>query len=415
MSNSQAGPLTITFVCQWFPPEPADLPLSMAAGLAARGHDVQVITGIPNYPDGKVKPGYRAWRPIRDSISGMTVWRTPLFPSHSRSASGRIANYLSWSITSMIAGFALVRRSNVVLVYSSPATAAIGPFAWSILRRTPYVLLIEDMWPDSVTASKMLAGRGSRLVEELLHAMMGRIYRKARHIAVSSPGMTTLIAARGAEQGKTSVIYNWAPDERRHELDRTQARDRLGVPRQCFLVTYAGNLGVMQDLGFAVEAVRRCGADVTLLLVGDGVELNRLRQLACDSPNVLFLPRVSAEGMPTIHAATDVHLVSLISRPIFASTMPLKVQSILAAAKPVIAAVDGDAAAVVSESGAGWVVPPGDAERLAAAIAAAQRMSRAELAAMGERGKRFYSTRMSQQVGVMALERVLADAAQTKR
>lgn len=415
MSASQPGRLTLTFVCQWFPPEPADLALAIATGLAARGHDVQVITGIPNYPDGKVKAGYRAWRPVRDRISDITVWRTPLFASHSRSAIGRIANYLSWAITSMIAGFLLVRRSDVVLVYSSPATAAIGPFAWSILRGTPYVLLIQDMWPDSVTASGMLGGRGAHKVEQALHAMMRRFYRNAGHIAVTSPGMANLIGARGAEGGKTSLVYNWAPDERPQTLDRLQARDRLGVPRDRFVVTYAGNLGVMQDLGFAVEAAQKCGADVTLLLVGDGVELEKLRRLAQGSENIVFHPPVASERMPEVHAATDVHLVSLAPSPIFARTTPSKVQSILAAGKPIIVAVDGDAAAVGAESGAGWVVPPGDAEQLATTITTAQRLPRSELAAMGERGRRFYSARMSEQVGVTKLESILARAAGTQQ
>lgn len=412
MSASQAGPLSITFVCQWFPPEPAALPLSIATGLAARGHEIQVITGIPNYPDGKVRAGYRSWRPVRESISGLTVWRTPLVPSHSRSVIGRIANYLSWSITSMIAGFLLVPRSNVVLVYSSPATAAIGPFAWSSLRRTPYVLLIEDMWPDSVTASEMLDSRGSRQVVKMLHAMMRRLYRGARHIVVTSPGMADLIAERGTDRNKTSVIYNWAPDERGQTLDRLQARDRLSIPRDCFLVTYAGNLGVMQDLAFTIEAVKRCSADVMLLLVGDGVEHKKLRQLAQYSDNIVFHPPVTGEGMRDVHAATDIHLVSLAPSPIFASTTPSKVQSILAASKPVIVAVDGDTAAVIAEAGAGWAVPPGDAERLAATISTAQRLPRSELSAMGQRGQQFYSTRMSQQVGVARLERILADAAE---
>lgn len=410
-----SGRLSITFVCQWFPPEPADVALAIATGLAARGHDVQVITGIPNYPDGKVKAGYRAWRPVRESISGIDAWRTPLFASHSRSVVGRIANYLSWAMTSMFAGFVLVRRSDVVLVYSSPATAAIGPLVWSVMRGTPYVLLIQDMWPDSVTASGMLGGRGSRRIEEALHAMMRRLYRNARHIAVTSPGMADLIAARGAEGSKTSLVYNWAPDERSHTLDRLQARDRLGVARDSFVVTYAGNLGVMQDLEFAVEAAQKCGADVTLLLVGDGVELEKLRRLAKNSENIVFHPPVPSERMPEVHAATDVHLVSLAPTPIFASTTPSKVQSILAAGKPVIVAVAGDAAAVIAESGAGWVVPPGDAERLANAITAAQRLPPSELMAMGERGQQFYSSRMSQQVGVTKLEYILANAAGIER
>jgi glycosyltransferase involved in cell wall biosynthesis len=407
--------LRITFVCQLFPPEPAYLQLSIAAGLADRGHDVRVITGIPNYPDGKVQAGYRAWRPVRELISGMIVWRAPLFASHSRSAIGRIANYLTWAITSMIAGFLLVRRSDVVLVYSSPATAALGPLAWSVFRGTPYVLLIQDMWPDSVTASGMLDGRRSRQVERVLQPMMRRLYRNARQIAVTSPGMADLIAARGADISRTSVVYNWAPDERRQTPDRLLARDRLGVPRECFLVTYAGNLGVMQNLGFAIEAAQKCGADVTLLLVGDGVEHERLRHLAQSSDNIVFHPPVASTDMPEVHAATDVHLVSLASSPIFASTTPSKIQSILAAGKPVIVAVEGDAAAVIAESGAGWVVPPGDAEQLAAAITTAQRLPSSELAAMGERGQQFYSARMSQQVGVMKLERILANAAGTER
>jgi glycosyltransferase involved in cell wall biosynthesis len=373
-----------------------------------------VITGIPNYPDGKVEAGYRAWRPVRERISGLTVWRTPLFPSHSRSAGGRVANYLSWATTSTVAGFWLARRSDVVLVYSSPATAAIGPYAWSAFCGIPYVLLIQDMWPDSVTESGMLGGRGSRIVEQALHAMMRRLYRNACHIAVTSPGMANIIAARGTDRSKTSLVYNWAPDERHRWLDRLQARDRLGIPRDGFVVTYAGNLGVMQNLGFAIEAVRRCGTDVTLLLVGDGVELEKLHRLAQNSENVVFHPSIPSARMSEVHAATDVHLVSLAPTPIFASTTPSKVQSILAAGKPIIVAVDGDAAAVAAESGAGWVVPPGDAERLADTITTAQSMPHSELAAMGERGRQFYTATMSQQVSLTKLGRILASAAETR-
>jgi len=270
------------------------------------------------------------------------------------------------------------------------------------------------MWPDSVTASGMLGGRRSHQVERVLHAMMRGLYRSARHIAVTSPGMADLIAGRGIDRTKTSVVYNWAPDERGQAPDRLQARDRLGVPRDCFLVTYAGNLGVMQDLEFTIDALNSCAANVKLLLVGDGLEQKKLRKLAHNSAGVLFHPPVPRDRMGDVHAATDVHLVSLAPIPIFASTTPSKVQSILAAGKPVIVAVEGDAAAVVAESGAGWAVRPGDAAQLAATITAAQALPRNELAAMGERGQQFYLTKMSQQVGVSRLESILSEAAKTR-
>lgn len=404
------------FVGQWFPPEPVQVPLAICQALQKRGHQVEVLTGVPNYPTGIVHDGYNHWRPTIDQVEGFAVRRTPLYASHDSSAIRRLLNYVSWSISSTVFGFRFLRRADVALVYSSPATAALGPLLWRRITHTPFVLLVQDIWPDSVMASGLVTRtRAMSIAEKLLTAFVNATYRKAAHIAVISPGMAELLKARNVPADKISIVYNWADETPSLSTDRDQAIAEFGMPSDSFVVSYAGNHGAAQGLDVVINAAHRLRdlTQVQFLLVGDGLEAKRLRELAksLDCNNVHFTGPVPYSRMRTVQAASDIQIISLTDDPLFEITMPSKVQSILASGTAAIAIAHGDAADVIRESGAGWPVRPGDDEGLAATIESASVEGPEAMAIRGQAGRTFYKMHMSTAVGTARLDDILRKAA----
>lgn len=412
----------VVLVSQWYPPEPVEIPRSIAEALTSQGHHVEILTGIPNYPDGRVEEGYAAWRLSTERRDGLRIRRTPLFPSHDRSALRRMANYLSWAVSSALLGLPALRRAEVALVYSSPAAAALGPLLWHRVLRTPYVLIIQDLWPDSVTASDMLPDSGTiRILTRFLSAFVDATYRSAAHIVTISPGMKDLLAARGVPSEKVSLVYNWSAEnfDPPSEEFRRDARRRLRLSDDDFVVSYAGNLGSMQGIDTLVRAAARLRGKFPLavLIAGDGVEADRLSALALDegAGNVRFLGRIGRQDMEGLRAAADVQFAGLIDDPLFSVTMPSKIQAILASGAPVIVCAPGDAAWIAEESGAGWAAAPGDVDGVAAAITSAWRESAEDLSARGRAARDYYARHMSREIGSARLSEILMTAADAAR
>lgn len=400
--GGSAGRLRVAFVCQWYQPEPVTQPGWIVDGLRDRGVRVEVLTGVPNYPDGRAAFGYRAWQTRTERVDGVTVHRTPLYPSHDRRTLGRMANYVSWAVSSALLGQRHLRSADVALVYSSPATAAGA--AWLARKRAgvPYVLLIQDLWPDSVFASGFLTGWPRRLVEGLLDRMVRGFYASASRVLVISPGMVDVLAGRGVPRDKIGLVYNWIPTEP-PVAAASSLREELGIPQNDFVIMYAGNHGAAQSLDSVIRGVALLPEDlgVHLVLVGDGVEKARLVDLAtAEAPSrVHFVAPVARELIGSMMAAAQAHLVSLSPDPLFKVTMPSKLQSILAAGLPVIACGEGDVTAVVAEAGAGVTCAPGDPTDFARAALALRDRPATELEEMGDKGLRYYEQHMSAAVG----------------
>ena len=412
--------LRVAFVTQWFPPEPTLTPVWIAEALRRQGLTVSVLTGVPNFPTGNVQDGFSAWRGTRETRDGFFVQRVPLYPSHDRSAAGRAANYASYGVSSAIVGAPLLRSADVALVYSSPATAATAAMMANIRSGTPYVLLVQDLWPDSVFAAGFLTGgRARRMAEMSLTWFTEQAYRRAAHVAVISPGMRDLLIHRGVPSDKVSVIYNWADEKvmRPSEPD-PGLRTRLGFTDE-FVLMYGGNHGAAQALDVAIHAMGelRDLQDVHLVLVGDGIDKSALHSQAehLNLRSVHFLDPVASDRMPALMAAADMQLVSLADQSLFRITLPSKVQSILACGQPVLACVPGDAARVVQGAGAGLTAPPGDPSALARVIREAHSMPREQLRTMGRSGLHYYGATLSEAINARALADLLRRAAKTKR
>lgn len=418
MKKSPAG--GVAFVCQWYPPEPASVPLGIATALAESGLAVRVLTGVPNYPTGVVPDGYAAWRPSREVRDGLHVRRTPLYPSHDASAVRRLLNYGSWAVSSALFGQGVLRSSDVALVYSSPATAALPAMVARRLWGTPYVLLVQDVWPDSIFASGFLPGAAGRVARRALDVLVNLTYRHADHVAVTSPGMVDLLASRGVPPEKLSVVHNWVDEGPVAHPDKAasaRARASWGVGADAFVLMYAGNHGQAQALEPVVEVIaglpREAGCH--LVLIGDGVAKAGLVERARGNPAIHFLDPVPRDDMAALMSASDAQLVSLADQPLFAVTMPSKVQSILAAGLPLLVSATGDCAQVVRSAEAGLTVTPGDRQGLREAVLKLAAMTEAERGEMGVRGRRWHDQHMARAVGSQALRRLLARAAERRR
>lgn len=406
--------MKIGFVTQWYPPEPAFVSGELARELSARGHEVRVLTTYPNYPGGRVYPGFRQRWNDRSTTGGLTVRRVPVYPSHDSSALGRSANFLSFAATSALAAPRYLAGVDAVYVYHPPATAFTAAAVIRQIRRTPIVLHVQDMWPESVTGSSMGPGGAvGRIVDRTLAATMRRLYRTAAAIAVISPSMAELVIERGADPGTVRVVLNWT-DERlfRPVPVSVPVRATLGHPDRC-VIMFAGNIGPFQRVDTAIRAAAATADRVDLVLVGSGTEEESARRLAVElgASNVRFLGRRPPEEMADLYAAADYQLVCLRDLPGLRGTVPSKLQAALACGSPVVVSAAGDAARLVESARVGLVCPPENWAALAGCFAEAAALAPAARTAMGRRAREVYQERMSLRVGVDQIEDMVTKTA----
>ena len=406
--------MKIGIVTQWWPPEPAShIPHDLAHGLTTRGHSVKVLTGFPNYPDGVIYPGYRQRWDARFSLDGISVRRVPLYASHDSSATRRAANYLSFAASSSIAAVRFFADVDVVYTYLTPATAATAATCLKAFRAIPSVIHVQDLWPETVTASAMVSnGRMARTVDRILHQAMHQLYRRSTSVAVIAPTMRELVVTRGADPRHVPVVLNWADEALFRPVAATcEARKEVGYRERCTIM-YAGTIGPLQNVEASVRAAAAARDAVDLVLVGSGIAQAEAQQLATalGADNVRFLGRRPAADMAALYAAVDFQLVTLRNLPIFHGTIPSKLQAALACGSPVVTSAPGDCAAFVEQHGVGVASAPDDWRALADRFRHVAKLSAGERAEMARRAVRVYRTHMSERAGIDQIERILIEA-----
>lgn len=386
------------------------MPTVLASGLRARGHDVGVLTGFPNYPQGRIYDGYaQRWRGVERLPDGVRVHRVPLYPSHDGRALPRGLNYLSFSASAATAARAALRDRECLWVYNSPATVPLVAARERRRRGLPYLLHVMDVWPDSVLDSGMVAGRAGRAVGSTLDRVVHRGYTHASRIAVTSRGQADLLVSRGVPAAKVEYCPVWVDEEvfRPRPHDRSVLPDEVGAGR---VVMYAGAIGHVQQLDVAVRAAAAVAhTGLQLVLVGSGIAEDGLRDLVAElgATNVHLLGRRPPEEMGVLGAAADAHLVSLADTPLLRVTMPSKLPAVLAMGLPVVMYGSGDAADVVRDAGAGFNAT--DLAGLTDAFRGLATATDAELAAYGTAGRLRYEQEFSLARGLTAVEEMLAD------
>ena len=405
---------------QWFDPEPgpAGLPGALARGLAARGHEVEVVTGFPNYPSGKLAQGYKIRPKSVEVCDGVRITRTALYPSHSDSTIGRLLNYGSFAASATALGVpSAFKDIDAMWVNYSPVTLALPMMTQHLFRRTPSVVHVLDLWPDTLTAAGFAGsgGLGSLAAKRMLDFVCGVMYRAANTVAYISPSVGPALEERGVDSSKLAYVPMWA-NESIFGQDTKQIDTRL--PDRPIELLYAGTLGRAQGLEFLIEAAANL-ADLPFVckIAGSGTEEQKLKDLAAllGARSVEFLGRVPQEDVPELMATADLHFISLNSDPLAQMTMPSKIQSILASSGAIIGALTGDAADVVEKSNSGWTCPPGDARALEHVIREAIELGRPNLAHRKAAARAFYESEFSFSRGVQQIESLLMDAALARR
>ena len=337
--------------------------------LVERGHQVTVVAAPPSYPQGVVHPAYRADPSKFTSYGGARVVRIPVVTRGRGGALRLLLNYASAALSAATIGLWKLRgdRFDAILVFQpSPITTALPALLYKSLHRVPVLMWIQDLWPDTLQAVGMV--RSSWLLK-CVGALVAFIYRGCDRLLIQSRAFEANVRRYVPADAMVVYLPNWS-DPGFATAAGVQPAEELQAYSETLNVMFAGNLGEAQDLPAVIEAAdqTRDLPRLRWLIVGDGsarASAEAMVKLRGLEDRVIFLGRHPADRMPSFFAAADALLVSLKPEPIFALTVPSKLQSYLASGRPVLSMVDGEAARVVEEAGCGFAVPAGNSEALA--------------------------------------------------
>jgi len=392
--------MRILFMAQCYAPEDvsaAVLITELATDLVSRGHEVTFITGAPNYPQGRVFPGYRNRLYQVERLDGVRVVRTWSYISPHKTFWRRLFHYGTYSATAFYGGL-LAGRPDIVVNYSPPLPLGLSAWLLSRIWRVPWVLQLEDLYPDAAVATGVLQ---NRLAIWAFAAVERFLYRHATHISLIAESFRQNLLRKGVPPERMTLIPVWAdPDVVRPLGKENPFREALGLTGR-FVVLYAGNIGVTSCLEDVLEAATllRDEADIRFVIVGEGVKKAALEEAAHGRglSNMLFLPFQPRDAYPTMMAAADVSLVTLNAQSALTS-LPSKTFNTMASARPILAVAppESELGQLVQTTGCGRVVPPEEPATLAATIL--ELRDRPEwLEEMGWNGRAQLETRFARQ------------------
>ena len=365
--------MKILHVSQYFPPEmgaPAARASELASHWTRMGHEVTVLTGFPNHPTGVVPPEWRSrWRKLvhHETIDGVNVVRTWLWPLPNRKAHERIRNYASFWLSASISGLEL-EKPDLVIGTSPQLLVALAAWWLAWWKRVPFIFEVRDLWPESLAA--VGAGGEGTLLHRTLGAIAGFLYRRADHIVVVTPAFKDhIVRYWNVPEGKISVVENGVETDLFHAGSATRPLATEGR----FLVCYIGTIGMAHGLETLIAAARQLQDTfpaAMLLLIGEGAEKEHIVQLAAaqELTNICFLDQQPRERIPAYISGADLCLVILKKADLFKTVIPTKLLEYMACERPVIVAVDGQARQLIERAEAGVFVEPEDSSALADAI-----------------------------------------------
>jgi len=364
--------LRILFLCQYFPPEmgaPSARTFEHARHWVRAGHDVTVVCGLPNHPDGVVPPKYRRTLLYRENIEGINVLRCWLFTTPNRGAIRRSISFITFMFSSIFFGGFFSGRCDVVIATSPQMLCGLGGYIVSRMKRRPFVLEVRDLWPKQII--ELGAVRNRALVSFLSWLEMF-LYRRAQAIVTVAKATEGEIASRGVPAEKIYTVTNGIEEDFFTVGDRSTALRQAQGWGDKFIAMYVGTFGLSQGLGTLLETAHllRERDDIHFVLAGTGAEHDRLLKHAAELAleNVTFLPMQPKENMPEFYATADICLVPLKNLEVFLYNIPSKMFEIMACARPMILGARGQARALLDEAQAGLPVEPENPESFAAAI-----------------------------------------------
>jgi glycosyltransferase involved in cell wall biosynthesis len=386
--------MRILFLSHYFPPEvnaPASRTFEHGRVWVEHGHEVDVITNVPNHPAGRIYPGYRNRLYQAETMSGVRVHRVLTAVAPNRGFLRRTINYVFYLVMAALCA-PFLRRPDVVVSTSPQFFCGLAGYVVSRIKRVPWILEIRDLWPESITT---VGAMKPSLTIRLLERVEAFAYRRADRIVSVTESFVERLAARCGDPSKIVVIKNGVDLEFFDPSSSGVAlASALGIEGK-FVAAYVGTHGMAHGLEVILRAAEqlRDREDIVFVMAGDGAERERLvrEKEEMGLRNVLILGQLPKKQMPQLWGLTDVSLVLLRSRPLFGLVLPSKLFEAMGMAKPVILGVRGESQRLLGESGAGLCIEPENAEELAAAVRTlADDRERAR--AMGLAGRRYVET-----------------------
>lgn len=359
----------ILVVSQYFYPEPFRIN-DMCCEWVKRGYKVTVLTGIPNYPEGKFYDGYGYREKRKETWNGIEIIRIPLIP-RGKSAIGLILNYVSFTLSGFFWQLLTKTKADYVFTFEvSPMTQALISVWYSKRHKIPNYLYVQDLWPENV---EIVTGIHSPLIIQPIEKMVDYIYKNCTDIFATSPSFVEAICSREKHVSKEKVHY-WP--QYAEEFYKPVEKCKIDeIPdTDCFKIIFTGNVGYAQGLDILPKTARilkENNKKVLFCIVGDGrylpefkseIEKLQVKDMFC------MISRQPAERIPYMLAACDVAFLSFMNTKLFEMTIPAKLQSYMACGMPIVASAQGETERIIEEARCGICTPIGDEIALAKMI-----------------------------------------------
>ena len=402
------APLRILIVSQYFWPENFRIN-DLASSFSDKGHEVTVLTGLPNYPEGVLLPGFRDSPSDYAAYRGVKICRVP-HVLRGQSKLRLALNYLTFVLSASVLGSWKLRKSefDVIFVFAvSPITMAIPAILLGKLKRAAIFLWVQDLWPETLSAVGVVK---SPVLLRAVGALVSWIYARCDHLLIQSRAFLPSIkkyCVTAEQKGKVLYFPNWA--EQVFSQTDTCGQNVISRDDQLFTVLFAGNVGDAQDFPAILDAaeITRSDPRIRWVIVGDGRAHAKVAEEVVRrglENTVKLTGRYPLEAMPGFFDVADVLLVSLKSNDIFSRTIPAKIQSYMAVGKPILAMLDGEAQLIIEQSQSGLSCAAGDSRELAALAMRMSTFNKSELASMGENGRQYYLRHFERELLMSRLE-----------
>lgn len=388
----------ILVICQYYKPEPFRIS-DICEEMIRRGHEVQVVTGYPNYPEGVLYEGYGKGKHIDEVINGVKVHRCYTVPRETGTVK-RLMNYYSYAASST----AYVLSKDCVasdgkpfdVVFCnqlSPVMMADAAIAYKKKYKVPVVMYCLDLWPESLIAGGITR---ESVIYKFFYHVSKRIYRQMDKILITSRMFSDYLST---EFGVKKDRIEYLPQYAEGIFEQIPLRDEDGV----FNFMFAGNIGAVQSVETVIKAAEMLEDEqVKFHIVGGGTDLERLKEIAKDLDNVIFYGRRPLEEMPEFYAKADAMLVTLAADPVLSLTLPGKVQSYMAVGKPIVGAIDGETKEVIEDAQCGFCGKANDAVELCENI---KRFIQSEdRVVMGKNARKYYEENFEENLFMDKLE-----------
>ena len=406
--------MKILVVSQYFWPENFRVN-ELVRDLCSRGHLVSVLTGVPNYPSGKVDPCYRSNPSSYSNYHGARIYRCWIIPRGSNVVQ-LIFNYLSFALSASI--YALPRlffkTFDVVFVYQlSPLTLALPAILISRLKKVPLVFWVQDLWPDTLISLNIIQNKHLASLAYLLSSLL---YNQAHLILAQSRSFVRRLSSYTKNNLPIYYFPNWSDFV--SPISTVSPAPELPPEPDCFTILFAGNIGEAQDFPSILNAAQLlpCNLNIRWAIVGSGSQSDWLQAQITElglSRQFRILGRFPYERMPSFFKSADALILSLAKKPAFSLTIPSKLQAYLSSGLPILGMLDGEGAQTILNSQAGFVCSAGDSSGLAANVQRLMGMSPEARRQMGALGLAFARSEFSKSQLLDELDIYLDDIAST--